>query len=105
MHSREDEQIMLEKEVVCTGGVENWLNILLTVHQQSVGAVISLGLQSLRTPEFDILLLIENSVLQVRRCTYKACVFNRQNGTSVSDRFIFHTGGSISITSFMDKIF
>ncbi|XP_018374249.1 PREDICTED: dynein heavy chain 8, axonemal [Trachymyrmex cornetzi] len=65
MYSREDEQITLEKEVGCTGGVENWLNVLLTVHQQSVGAVISLGLQSLRTPEFDILLLIENSVLQV----------------------------------------
>ncbi|XP_018316536.1 dynein heavy chain 8, axonemal [Mycetomoellerius zeteki] len=65
MHSREGEQITLEKEVGCTGGVENWLNVLLTVHQQSVGAVISLGLQSLRTPEFDILLLIENSVLQV----------------------------------------
>ncbi|KAG5316447.1 DYH8 protein, partial [Acromyrmex insinuator] len=64
MSSREDEQIILEKEVGCTGGVENWLNVLLTVHQQSVGAVISLGLQSLRTPEFDILLLIENSVLQ-----------------------------------------
>ncbi|XP_018048480.1 PREDICTED: dynein heavy chain 8, axonemal [Atta colombica] len=65
MYSREGEQITLEKEVGCTGGVENWLNVLLTVHQQSVGAVISLGLQSLRTPEFDILLLIENSVLQV----------------------------------------
>ncbi|XP_011871302.1 PREDICTED: dynein heavy chain 8, axonemal [Vollenhovia emeryi] len=65
MHSRENEQIVLEKEVACAGGVESWLNVLLTVHQQSVGAVISLGLQSLRTPEFDILLLIENSVLQV----------------------------------------
>ncbi|KAL0129655.1 hypothetical protein PUN28_001727 [Cardiocondyla obscurior] len=65
MHSREGEQIVLEEEVACIGGVENWLNVLLTVHQQSVGAVISLGLQSLRTPEFDIMLLIENSVLQV----------------------------------------
>ncbi|XP_018342058.1 PREDICTED: dynein heavy chain 8, axonemal [Trachymyrmex septentrionalis] len=65
MYSRENEQIALEKEVGCTGGVENWLNVLLTVHQQSVGAVISLGLQSFSAPEFDILLLIENSVLQV----------------------------------------
>ncbi|KAG5338491.1 DYH8 protein, partial [Acromyrmex heyeri] len=64
MYSREGEEIILEKEVGCTAGVENWLNVLLTIHQQSVGAVISLGLQSLRTPEFDILLLIENSVLQ-----------------------------------------
>ncbi|CAL1673550.1 unnamed protein product [Lasius platythorax] len=65
MYSRENEQIVLEKEVACTGGVENWLNTLLTIHQQSVGAVISLGLQSFYTPEFDILSLIENSVLQV----------------------------------------
>lgn len=66
MYSRENEEIVLEKEVACIGGVENWLNTLLTVHQQSVGAVISLGLQSFYTPEFDILSLIENSVLQVK---------------------------------------
>ncbi|XP_067209496.1 dynein axonemal heavy chain 8 [Linepithema humile] len=65
MYSREGEEVLLEKEVVCIAGVENWLNTLLTVHQQSIGDVISLGLQSLRTPEFDILSLIENSVLQV----------------------------------------
>lgn len=66
MYSRENEEIVLEKEVACTGGVENWLNTFLTVHQQSVGVVISLGLQSFYVPEFDILSLIENSVLQVR---------------------------------------
>ncbi|KAL6445584.1 hypothetical protein ACFW04_000844 [Cataglyphis niger] len=65
IYSRENEEIILEKEVVCTGGVENWLNTLLAVHLQSVGAVISLGLQSFYLPEFDILSLIENSVLQV----------------------------------------
>ncbi|XP_029675665.1 LOW QUALITY PROTEIN: dynein heavy chain 8, axonemal-like [Formica exsecta] len=65
MYSRENEEIVLEKEVACTGGVENWLNTFLTVHQQSVGVVISLGLQSFYVPEFDILSLIENSVLQV----------------------------------------
>ncbi|EFN74803.1 Dynein heavy chain 8, axonemal [Camponotus floridanus] len=65
MYSRENEEIVLEKEVACIGGVENWLNILLMVHQQSVGAVISLGLQSFYAPEFNILSLIENSVLQV----------------------------------------
>lgn len=66
MYSREGEEIVFEKEVVCTGGVENWLNTLLIIHQQSVGDAISLGLQSFRTPEFDILSLIENSVLQVK---------------------------------------
>lgn len=65
MYSREDEEVVLEKEVACIGGVENWLNTMLTVHQQSVGAVISLGLQTLYAPEFDILSLIENSILQV----------------------------------------
>ncbi|KAG7190763.1 hypothetical protein KM043_006835 [Ampulex compressa] len=65
MYSRENEKIILEKEVQCTGGVENWLNTLLNVHQQSVGAVISQGLVSLSTPNFDILQLIDNSVLQV----------------------------------------
>lgn len=67
MYSREDEMVELERPVLCVGGVENWVNVLLTVHQQSVGAVIALGLQSFRTPEFDILSLIENSILQVRR--------------------------------------
>jgi hypothetical protein len=67
MHSREDELIELEIPVICTGGVENWLNTLLVAHQQSVGAVIALGLQTMIDPEFDILLLIEDSILQVRR--------------------------------------
>lgn len=65
MYSREAEKIVLEKEVVCTGGVENWLNSLLKMHQQSVGAVISQGLQQLASPETEILNLIDNSVLQV----------------------------------------
>jgi len=67
MHSREDEMIELDVPVICTGGVENWLNTLLEIHQQSVGAVIALGLQTMSEPDFDILSLIENSILQVRR--------------------------------------
>jgi len=67
MHSRENEMIELEIPVMCTGGVENWLNTLLEVHQQSVGAVIALGLQMLSAPDFDILSLIEESILQVGR--------------------------------------
>ncbi|XP_015430178.1 PREDICTED: dynein heavy chain 8, axonemal [Dufourea novaeangliae] len=65
MYSRENERIVLEKEVICTGGVENWLNTLLIVHQLSVGSVISQGLQSMNTEEFDFIQLIDNSVLQV----------------------------------------
>ena len=65
MHSREKEKIILEKPVNCTGGVENWLNSLLKMHCQSVGAYISQGLQTLSDPDTDILALIDSSVLQV----------------------------------------
>ncbi|XP_046493196.1 dynein axonemal heavy chain 8 [Neodiprion pinetum] len=63
--SRENEKVILEKEVTCTGGVENWLNSLLKMHQQSVGSVIAQGLQLLNNPDIEILQLIDNSVLQV----------------------------------------
>ena len=69
MYSRENEKIVLEKEVICTGGVENWLNSLLKTHQQSVGAVISQGLQQLVNPEVEVLSLIDGSVLQVKTNT------------------------------------
>ncbi|XP_034179159.2 dynein heavy chain 8, axonemal kl-3 [Osmia lignaria lignaria] len=65
MYSREKEKVVLEKEVVCTGGVENWLNTLLVAHQFSVGCVISQGLQTLDNDDFDIIHLIDNSILQV----------------------------------------
>ncbi|XP_047349425.1 dynein axonemal heavy chain 8 isoform X3 [Vespa velutina] len=65
MYSREKEKIVLEKVVVCLGGVENWLNMLLSVHQLSVAAVIAQGMSLLNTPDFDIISLIDNSVLQV----------------------------------------
>lgn len=64
--SREKEKVVLEREVTCVGGVENWLNSLLKMHQQSVGSVISQGLQLLNNPDTEILQLIDNSVLQVR---------------------------------------
>ncbi|XP_044594901.1 dynein axonemal heavy chain 8 [Cotesia glomerata] len=63
--SREEEKVLLDPQVLCTGGVENWLNVLLKVHQQSVGDVISQGLQLLANPETVILTLIEESILQV----------------------------------------
>ncbi|KAJ8670776.1 hypothetical protein QAD02_002035, partial [Eretmocerus hayati] len=65
MYSREKEKITFEQPVTCVGGVENWLNALLEMHCQSVGAVISQGLQALEEPETDLLTLIDNSVLQV----------------------------------------
>lgn len=96
MYSREGEEVVLEKEVVCIAGVENWLNTLLTVHQQSIGDVISLGLQTFRTPEFDILSLIENSILQVKsRAHQYACKNALKN-------CFFFAGGFIGVTSFMD---
>lgn len=66
MYSRENEKVALEKEVICTGGVENWLNTLLSIHQMSVGSVISQGLQTLGTEEFNLIQLIDDSILQVR---------------------------------------
>ncbi|XP_076166225.1 dynein heavy chain 8, axonemal kl-3 [Ptiloglossa arizonensis] len=65
MYSREGEKVVFEKEVICTGGVEIWLNTLLIMHQQSVGNVISQGLQTISTEEFNIKQLIDNSILQV----------------------------------------
>ncbi|KAK9298339.1 hypothetical protein QLX08_008257 [Tetragonisca angustula] len=65
MYSRENEKVLTEKDVICTGFVENWLNTLLTVHQFSVGSAISQGLQTLPNEDFDIIQLIDNSILQV----------------------------------------
>ncbi|XP_076759064.1 dynein heavy chain 8, axonemal kl-3 [Xylocopa sonorina] len=65
MYSREGERVLLEKDVVCTGGVENWLNTLLSVHQFSMGSVISQGLQTFANEDFDIIQLIDDSILQV----------------------------------------
>ncbi|XP_048268511.1 dynein axonemal heavy chain 8 [Bombus terrestris] len=65
MYSREGEKVLMEKDVICSGGVENWLNTLLAVHQFSVGSVISQGLQALTYEEFDVIQLIDNSILQV----------------------------------------
>lgn len=66
MYSREGEKVLMEKDVICSGGVENWLNTLLAVHQFSVGSVISQGLQALTYEEFDVIQLIDNSILQVK---------------------------------------
>lgn len=65
MYSHENEKIVFDKEIMCMGGVENWLNSLLISHQQSVGGEIAQGLQSLSLPETNILTLIEHSILQV----------------------------------------
>lgn len=65
MYSRENEKVILEKDVICTGGVENWLNTLLIVHQFSVGSVISQGLVTLASEDFDLITLIDTTILQV----------------------------------------
>ncbi|XP_043790719.1 dynein axonemal heavy chain 8 [Apis laboriosa] len=65
MYSRENEKVILEKDVICTGGVENWLNTLLLVHQFSVGSVISQGLITLVNEDFDLIALIDTTILQV----------------------------------------
>ncbi|XP_011309279.1 dynein heavy chain 8, axonemal-like [Fopius arisanus] len=64
IYSHENEKVVLDKEVACIGGVEIWLNTLLKMHQQSVGSVISQGLQLLSIPENDICTLIDSAILQ-----------------------------------------
>ncbi|XP_015117111.1 dynein heavy chain 5, axonemal [Diachasma alloeum] len=64
IYSHENEKVVLDKEVACVGGVEIWLNALLKMHQQSVGSVISQGLQLLDSPENDVFALIDDTILQ-----------------------------------------
>ncbi|XP_063992717.1 dynein axonemal heavy chain 8 [Diachasmimorpha longicaudata] len=64
IYSHENEKVVLDREVACVGGVEIWLNALLKMHQQSVGSVISQGLQLLDTPENDVFALIDDAILQ-----------------------------------------
>ncbi|PSN47670.1 Dynein heavy chain 8 [Blattella germanica] len=55
VYSRENECIMLEKSVMCIGGVEFWLGNLLQSQKESLGSVIANVAQSLNESEFDLL--------------------------------------------------
>ncbi|XP_049799902.1 dynein axonemal heavy chain 8-like [Schistocerca nitens] len=53
--SREGEQITLEHEVVCVGGVELWLGALLNEQKNSLGQIIAACYAYLNDPEYDFL--------------------------------------------------
>ncbi|XP_068084800.1 dynein axonemal heavy chain 8 [Anabrus simplex] len=63
--SREDETISLEKDVLCVGGVENWLGTLLNVQQASLAGIIALAAAYIIDPEFDVLQMLEKYPAQV----------------------------------------
>ncbi|XP_067008020.2 dynein axonemal heavy chain 8 [Anabrus simplex] len=65
VESRENERIALEKEVVCTGGVEVWLGSLLKMQQQSLAAVITEVAIYIKDPNFDVLEMIRRFPAQV----------------------------------------
>ncbi|RZF49054.1 hypothetical protein LSTR_LSTR015843 [Laodelphax striatellus] len=65
--SRENEKIPLEKDVLCIGGVENWLGNLLAMARQSLASVISSCWQFFSEPEYTLLGMFERYPAQRRR--------------------------------------
>ncbi|XP_039290802.1 dynein heavy chain 8, axonemal [Nilaparvata lugens] len=63
--SRENEKIPLEKDVLCIGGVENWLGNLLAMARQSLASVISSCWQFFSEPEYSLLGMFERYPAQV----------------------------------------
>ncbi|KAJ9594442.1 hypothetical protein L9F63_014127 [Diploptera punctata] len=55
VYSREDECIVLEKSVLCVGGVENWLGTLLQSQRESLQNVIANVANNINEAEFDLL--------------------------------------------------
>lgn len=64
--SKEGEKIPLEHPVVCVGGVENWLNVLLNESKNSVNQVLtSVANYITDDSTFTPLLMVENFPSQV----------------------------------------
>jgi len=65
--SKEGEKISLEHPVLCTGGVENWLNVLLNESKFSVNQIIAnVDNYIMRDPSFSIITMVEIFPAQVR---------------------------------------
>jgi len=65
--SRENEGIPLEHPVLCVGGVENWLNILLTETKNSVNQIIvNVANYIISDPTFNLLTMVDTFPSQVR---------------------------------------
>ena len=67
MKSDLGELIPFEKHVVCTGGVEIWLNTLLNTVRDTVKNVIAAMAQALQEPDYDFIKNFVNFCGQVRR--------------------------------------
>jgi len=64
--SREGEGIALEHPVVCGGGVENWLNVLLNESKSSVNQIIAnVAVYVINDPEFEFLTMVDQYPSQV----------------------------------------
>lgn len=65
--SKENEGISLEHPVLCVGGVENWLNILLTETKNSVNQIIvNVANYIISDPTFNLLTMVDTFPSQVR---------------------------------------
>lgn len=65
--SKEGEKIPLEHPVLCTGGVENWLNTLLNESKFSVNQIIANVYNYIMTDvTFSIITMVETFPAQVR---------------------------------------
>lgn len=65
--SKEGEKIPLEHPVLCTGGVENWLNVLLNESKFSVNQIIANVDNYIMTdPTFSIITMVEIFPAQVK---------------------------------------
>lgn len=64
--SKEGEKITLEHPVICVGGVENWLNVLLNESKNSVNQVLTNVANFIADdPTYTPLLMVENFQSQV----------------------------------------
>jgi len=66
--SREGEGIPLENPVLCVGGVENWLNVLLHETKYSVNQIIvNVANYIINDSSFNLLTMVDTFPSQVRR--------------------------------------
>lgn len=66
MNSDLGEKIVFEKSVACAGGVEIWLNTLLSMVRDTVRNIIAAQCQALADPEYDFITGFVQSCGQVR---------------------------------------
>lgn len=64
--SKEGEGIPLDKDVMCVGGVENWLNVLLNETKRSVNQIIAnVANYIMRDSAFSLLTMVDQYPSQV----------------------------------------